>query len=122
MEKSFFLILSLIIVIFIRGGTRQPQSIEKSKKPGLGHSPFSALQSTIPRKKLMIKYQIFTRALEIAKWKLERNKGQECADLDWEISMFSTKRDITKSVKKEKHHQCIQIFMILRKVLLHYKI
>ena len=50
----------------------------------------------------MIKYQIFTRALEIAKWKLERNKGQECADLDWEISMFSTKRDITKSVKKEK--------------------
>ena len=46
------------------------------------------LPSTIPRKKLMIKYQIFTRALKIAKRRLERNKGQECADLDWENFSF----------------------------------
>ena len=100
-KKGVFLICGLddcLHEIFIRGGTRQPQGIEKSKKPGLRHSQFSALQSTIPRKKLMIKYQIFTRALEIAKWKLERNKGQECADLDWEISIFSNHRETSEKV------------------------
>ena len=50
----------------------------------------------------MIKYQIFTRALEIAKWRLERNKGQEWADLDWEICFLSDQKILDTSQKGVK--------------------
>ena len=104
--SSFGLIISWKheIDIHLWGHQGSHKALGKAKSPALANSQFSVLRHTIPRKKLMIKYQIFTRALEIAKWRLERNKGQEWADLDWEICFFWSEnlRCNTKGVKRWK--------------------
>ena len=98
----FFKAESLSIVgkyeyeIFTHEETRQPQSIEKSKKPP---SILSAPEHNSSQKVDDQISNIYESSLD-SEWRLERNKGQECADSDWENwdFLWSEKRDITRGV------------------------
>ena len=70
--------------IFTHEETRQPQSIEKSKKPP---SILSAPEHNSSQKVDDQISNIYESSLD-SEWRLERNKGQEWADSDWEIWDF----------------------------------